>query len=52
MSKRIDEIYAADAGVEDAMWHIRYDTMDDLLGAQVIMSMTILPLMTIRMTYR
>jgi len=28
-----NEIYAADAGVEDAMWHIRYDTMDDLLGA-------------------
>jgi hypothetical protein len=28
-----DEIYAADAGVEDAMWRIRNDTMDDLLGA-------------------
>src|SRR3989304_1101863 len=26
------EIYAADAGVEDAMWHIRYDSVDDLLG--------------------
>jgi hypothetical protein len=28
-----NEIYAADAGVEDAMWRIRNDTMDDLLGA-------------------
>jgi hypothetical protein len=28
-----DEIYAADAGVEDAMWRIRNDTLDDLLGA-------------------
>jgi hypothetical protein len=27
------EIYAADAGVEDALWNIRYDTVDDLLGA-------------------
>ncbi len=27
------EIYAADAGVEDAMWRIRYDTMDDLLSS-------------------
>jgi hypothetical protein len=26
------EIYAADAGVEDAMWRIRYDTMGDLLS--------------------
>jgi hypothetical protein len=26
------EIYAADAGVEDAMWRIRYDTMSDLLS--------------------
>ncbi|MGA8848397.1 MAG: hypothetical protein WB564_01020 [Dehalococcoidia bacterium] len=28
-----DEIYAADAGVEDALWHIRNDTIKDLLGA-------------------
>jgi len=31
--QKIADIYAADAGVEDAMWRIRYDTMDDLLGA-------------------
>jgi len=30
--QKIAEIYAADAGVEDAMWHIRYDSVDDLLG--------------------
>jgi hypothetical protein len=29
-----DEIYAADAGVEDAMWRIRNDTMDDLLASR------------------
>ena len=29
--QKIDEIYAADAGVEDAMWHIRYDSVADLL---------------------
>lgn len=27
------EIYAADAGIEDALWHIRNDTTADLLGA-------------------
>jgi len=26
------EIYAADAGVEDALWHIRNDFVEDLLG--------------------
>jgi len=30
--QKIDEIYAADAGVEDALWHIRYDQVEDLLG--------------------
>jgi len=30
--QKIDEIYAADAGVEDALWHIRYDFVEDLLG--------------------
>jgi hypothetical protein len=30
--QKIDEIYAADAGVEDALWHIRYDQIEDLLG--------------------
>jgi hypothetical protein len=27
-----DEIYAADSGVEDALWHIRNDLVEDLLG--------------------
>jgi hypothetical protein len=31
--QKIDEIYAADSGVEDAMWNIRYDTMDELLAS-------------------
>jgi hypothetical protein len=30
--QKIDEIYAADAGVEDALWYIRYDQVEDLLG--------------------
>ena len=30
--QKIGEIYAADAGVEDALWHIRYDFVEDLLG--------------------
>jgi hypothetical protein len=30
--QKIDEIYAADAGVEDALWHIRYDYISELLG--------------------
>jgi hypothetical protein len=30
--QKIDEIYAADAGVEDALWHIRYDYIEELLG--------------------
>jgi hypothetical protein len=30
--QKIDELYAADAGVEDALWHIRYDQIEDLLG--------------------
>jgi len=29
--QKVDEIYAADAGVEDALWHIRYDQIEDLL---------------------
>jgi hypothetical protein len=29
-----DEIYAADAGVEDAMWRIRNDTLVDLLASK------------------
>jgi hypothetical protein len=31
--QKIDEIYAADAGIEDALWNIRYDFVEDLLGA-------------------
>jgi hypothetical protein len=31
--QKIDELYAADAGVEDALWNIRYDFVEDLLGA-------------------
>ena len=30
--QKIDEIYAADAGVEDALWHIRYDFVEEVLG--------------------
>jgi hypothetical protein len=30
--QKIDELYAADAGVEDALWHIRYDFVEDILG--------------------
>jgi len=30
--QKIDAIYAADAGVEDALWHIRYDHLDEVLG--------------------
>jgi len=30
--QQIDKIYAADAGVEDALWHIRYDHLDEVLG--------------------
>jgi hypothetical protein len=30
--QKIDEIYAADSGVEDALWHIRNDLVEDLLG--------------------
>jgi hypothetical protein len=29
-----DETYAADAGVEDAMWHIRYDTLNATLSGR------------------
>jgi hypothetical protein len=28
-----DEIYAADSGVEDALWHVRNDLIGDVLGA-------------------
>ena len=31
--QKIDEIYAADSGVEDALWNIRNDLVEDLLGA-------------------
>lgn len=31
--QKIGEIHAADAGVEDALWHIRNDHLDELLGA-------------------
>jgi hypothetical protein len=30
--QKIDELYAADAGVEDALWHIRCDFVEELLG--------------------
>ncbi|MCX6010404.1 MAG: hypothetical protein NTW48_10350, partial [Chloroflexi bacterium] len=31
--QKVDEVYAADAGVEDAMWYIRNDRIADVLGA-------------------
>jgi hypothetical protein len=31
--QKIDEIYAADAGVEDALWHIRNDSIEEVIGA-------------------
>jgi hypothetical protein len=30
--QQVDRIYAADAGIEDALWHIRYDLIGEVLG--------------------
>jgi hypothetical protein len=30
--QQVDKLYAADAGIEDALWHIRYDLLGDVLG--------------------
>src|SRR4030043_1804271 len=30
--QQIDKLYAADAGIEDALWHIRYDSIEEVLG--------------------